>query len=57
MLIKLPETQKQYNSVDCGLFPLANAVEFCQSGFKGRTHIKFEKKIYERASSPLLRKR
>jgi hypothetical protein len=43
-LIKLPETQKQDNSIDCGLFSLANAVEFCQSGFKGGTHIKFEQK-------------
>jgi hypothetical protein len=42
--IKLPETQKQDNSIDCGLFSLANAVEFCQSGFKGGTHIKFEQK-------------
>ena len=39
MLIKLPETQKQDNSIDCGLFSLANAVEF-----KGGTHIKFEQK-------------
>jgi hypothetical protein len=44
LLIKLPETQKQDNSIDCGLFSLANAVEFCQSGFKGGTHIKFEQK-------------
>ena len=43
-LIILPETQKQDNSIDCGLFSLANAVEFCQSGFKGGTHIKFEQK-------------
>ena len=38
-LIILPETQKQDNSIDCGLFSLTNAVEFCQSGFKGGTHI------------------
>ena len=44
ILIKLPETQKQNNSIDCGLFSLANAVEFCQSGFKGGTHIKFDQK-------------
>lgn len=44
ILIKLPKTQKQDNSIDCGLFSLANAVEFCQSGFKGGTHIKFEQK-------------
>jgi hypothetical protein len=44
ILIKLPETQKQDNSIDCGLFSLAIAVEFCQSGFKGGTHIKFEQK-------------
>ena len=36
--------QKQANSIDCGLCFLANAVEFCQSGFKGGTHIKFEQK-------------
>jgi hypothetical protein len=28
LLIKLPETQKQDNRIDCGLFSLANAVEF-----------------------------
>jgi hypothetical protein len=44
LLIKLPETQKQDNRIDCGLFSLANAVEFCESGFKGGTHIKFEQK-------------
>jgi hypothetical protein len=43
-LIKLPEPQKQDNNIDCGLFSLANAVEFCQSGFKGGTRIKFEQK-------------
>jgi hypothetical protein len=31
-------------TIDCRLFSLANAVEFCQSGFKGGTHIKFEQK-------------
>jgi hypothetical protein len=43
-LIKLPETQNQDNSIECGLFSLINAVVFCQSGFKGGTHIKFEQK-------------
>jgi hypothetical protein len=47
LLIKLPETQKQDNRIDCGLFSLANAVEFCQSRFKGGTHIKILTKIYE----------
>jgi hypothetical protein len=32
ILIKIPEVQKQENRIDCGLFAIANAVEFCNNG-------------------------
>ena len=44
LLVKLPEVQKQSNSVDCGLFALAFAVEFCLSGFNGGTHVTFNQR-------------
>jgi hypothetical protein len=44
ILIKIPEVQKQDNSIDCGLFAIANAVEFCNNGFKGGTHINYDEK-------------
>jgi hypothetical protein len=44
ILIKIPEVQKQDNSIACGLFSLANAVEFCNNGFKGGTHINYDEK-------------
>jgi hypothetical protein len=52
-LIKIPETQKQDNSIDCGLFSLANAVELCQSGFKGGTHIKVDPVVKTRCDLPI----
>ena len=44
ILIKILEVQKQDNSIDCGLFTIANAVEFCNNGFKGGTHINYDEK-------------
>ena len=44
ILIKIPEVQKQDNSIDCELFAIANAVEFCNNGFKGGTHINYDEK-------------
>ena len=44
ILIKIPEVQKQENRIDCGLFAIANAVEFCNNGFKGGTHINYDEK-------------
>ncbi|CAG2233949.1 unnamed protein product [Mytilus edulis] len=44
LIIRIPDVQKQQNSIDCGLFAIANALEFCQSGFKGGTHITYEQK-------------
>ena len=32
LLIKLPEVQQQTNGYDCGVYALANLVEFCHSG-------------------------
>jgi hypothetical protein len=32
LLIKLPEVQQQTNGYDCGVYALANLVEFCYSG-------------------------
>jgi Ulp1 family protease len=28
LLVKIPEVQKQTNKIDCGLYAIANAVEF-----------------------------
>ena len=42
--VKIPEVQKQEGCSDCGLFAIAFALEFCLTGFKGGTHIKFEQK-------------
>ncbi|CAG2232922.1 unnamed protein product [Mytilus edulis] len=44
LIIRIPDVQKQQNSIDCGLFAIANALEFCQTGFKGGTHITYEQK-------------
>lgn len=42
--IRMPDVQRQENNIDCGLFAIANAVEFCLYGFKGGQHIKFDQK-------------
>ncbi|VDH96921.1 Hypothetical predicted protein [Mytilus galloprovincialis] len=31
LIIRIPDVQKQQNSIDCGLFAIANALEFCQN--------------------------
>ncbi|CAC5423718.1 unnamed protein product [Mytilus coruscus] len=44
LLVKIPEVQKQNNSIDCGLFMLfaiANVVEFCFTSFSGGMHVEF----------------
>ena len=45
ILIKIPEVQKQDNSIDCGLFAIANAVEFCNNVIKGGTRINYDEKL------------
>ena len=35
LLVKIPEVQKQTNEIDCGLYAIANAVEFCFTSFSG----------------------
>ena len=45
----MPEIHKQTNYIDCGLYAIANAVEYCLTGYTGGLHIKFDnKKIYMR---------
>jgi len=44
ILIKIPEVQKQDNSIACGLFTIANAVEFCNNSFKRGTRIDYDEK-------------
>jgi len=39
LLVKIPEVQKQTNKIDCGLYAIANAVEFCFTSFSGGLHI------------------
>ena len=38
----LPRVQQQKNGVDCGIFAIANLVEFCFNGFKGECDIDFD---------------
>ncbi|VDH90725.1 Hypothetical predicted protein [Mytilus galloprovincialis] len=45
LLVKLPEVQKQTNSIDCGLFAIANAVEFCFTSFSGGIHVEFDTEL------------
>jgi len=40
----MPEIHKQTYSIDCGLYAIANAVEYCLTGYTGGLHIKFDKK-------------
>jgi hypothetical protein len=44
LLVKIPEIHKQTNSIDCGLYAIANAVEYCLTGYTGGLHIKFDQK-------------
>ncbi|CAC5393943.1 unnamed protein product [Mytilus coruscus] len=46
LLIKIPEVQKQTNSIDCGLFAIANAVEFCFTSFSGAIHVEFNTELF-----------
>ena len=38
----LPSIQQQTNGVDCGVFAIANLVEFCFNGFKGSEQLEFD---------------
>ena len=40
--ITVPSIQQQTNGVDCGLFAIANLVEFCFNGFNGKEDLEFE---------------
>jgi hypothetical protein len=44
-LVKIPEVQKQTNKIDCGLYAIANAVEFCFTSFSGGLHIEFNQQL------------
>ena len=44
LLVKMPEIHKQTNSIDCGSYAIANAVEYCLTGYTGDLHIKFDQK-------------
>ncbi|CAC5401141.1 unnamed protein product [Mytilus coruscus] len=46
LLVKIPEVQKQTNSIDCGLFAIANAVEFCFTSFSGGIHVEFDTEMF-----------
>ena len=39
--IKIPEVQQQDNSIDCGLFAIANMVEFCFNKLIGDSNLQF----------------
>lgn len=43
LTILVPKIQQQSNAVDCGIFALAYATEFCFSGFVGGENIDFDK--------------
>jgi hypothetical protein len=47
LLVKMPEIHKQTNSIDCGLYAIANAVECCLTGYTGGLHITLDQ-IYMR---------
>jgi Ulp1 family protease len=40
----MPEIHKQTNYIDCGLYAIANAVEYFLTGYTGGLHIKFDQK-------------
>jgi Ulp1 family protease len=41
--IDIPQIQQQTNGVDCGIFAIANAVEFCLNSFLGTSRLEFDK--------------
>jgi hypothetical protein len=43
--IDVPQIQQQTNGVDCGIFAIANAVEFCLNSFLGTTQLEFDKNV------------
>ena len=45
LLVKIPEVQKQTNKIDCGLYAIVNAVEFCFTSFSGGLHIEFNQQL------------
>ena len=47
LLVKIPEVQKQINKIDCGLYAIANAVEFCFTKFSGSLHIEFNQQLMQ----------
>ena len=40
--VRVPSIQQQNNSVDCGLFAIANIVQFCYGYYIGKDLIKFD---------------
>ncbi|XP_078310197.1 uncharacterized protein LOC144618313 [Crassostrea virginica] len=42
LTVRIPQIQQQTNSVDCGLFAIANAVQFCFSLYQGSDLLKFD---------------
>ena len=40
--VKIPHIQQQTNSVDCGIFAIANAVQFCLSYYHGNDLIQYD---------------
>ena len=47
LLVKIPEVQKQINKIDCGLYAIANAVEFSFTSFSGSLHIEFNQQLMQ----------
>ena len=43
--IKIPQVQQQSNLVDCGLFAIALAAEFCFNGYDGDDSIEFDRQF------------
>ena len=42
--IKILDIQQQDNSIDCGLFAIANMVEFCTNKYIGNLNLQFNTK-------------
>ena len=40
--MKIPEIHKQTNSIHCGLYAIANAVEYCLTGYPGGLYINLD---------------
>jgi hypothetical protein len=38
----MPEIHKQTNSIHCGLYAIANAVEYCLTGYPGGLYINLD---------------